>query len=131
MRTERHQAGRQKMRKHYAYICATALAALPAARPALAADPVKIGVLQPLSGNSANAGKSALDAISLAAELVNTVHPELAALPSVGKGGLSNLGGAKIEIVSADHQGNPAEGQAQTLRPLTQQHVARVRRPYH
>lgn len=113
------------MRKHYInYIYAAAVGAMLSAGPALAADPVKIGVIMPLSGNAANAGKSALDAINLAAELVNTVHPEFSALPSVGKGGLSNLGGAKIEVVSADHQGNPAEGQTQTLRLITQEHVA-------
>lgn len=120
------------MRKNYtSYIYAVAIGAMLSAGPALGADPVKIGVLQPLSGNSANAGKSALDAINLAAELVNTVHPEFSALPSVGKGGLSNLGGAKIEIISADHQGNPAEGQAQTLRLITQEHVAAVLGSYH
>jgi len=115
------------MRKnHLVYLGAAAIAALLAAGPALAADAVKIGVIMPLSGNAANAGKSALDAINLAAELANTSHPELSALPSIGKGGLSNLGGAKVEVVSADHQGNPAEGQSQTLRLITQEHVAAV-----
>src|SRR5215467_5652887 len=91
--------------------------------PAWAAD-VKIGVVFPLSGNAANAGKSALDAVQLAVDIVNTPHPELSALPSVGPGGLSNLGGAKLQVVSADHQGNPAEGQSQTLRLITQEKVA-------
>ncbi|HTZ76650.1 MAG TPA: ABC transporter substrate-binding protein [Stellaceae bacterium] len=120
------------MRKNYLVSLGAAVtAAMLWAGPALAAGPVKIGVIMPLSGNAANAGKSALDAINLAAELVNTVHPELSSLPSVGKGGLSNLGGAKIEIVSADHQGNPAEGQAQTLRLITQEHVAAMLGSYH
>jgi len=91
---------------------------------ASAADSVKIGVIFPLSGNAANAGKSALDAVRLAADIVNNPHPELAPLPLAGAGGLPNLGGAKIEIVSADHQGNPAEGQSQTLRLITQEKVA-------
>jgi branched-chain amino acid transport system substrate-binding protein len=77
-----------------------------------------------LSGNAANAGRSALAAVQLAAELINNPHPDLAALPAVGPGGLKNLGGAKIQIVSADHQGNPAEGQSQTLRLITQEKVA-------
>ena len=101
---------------------AALVAAALAAAPAFAAD-VKVGVIYPLSGNAANAGKSALDAVQLAAEIVNTPHPELSALPSVGKGGLSNLGGAKLQVISADHRGDPAEGQSQTLRLITQEKV--------
>jgi branched-chain amino acid transport system substrate-binding protein len=102
-----------------------AVAAISAALvtgPASAAD-VKIGVIYPLSGNAANAGRSALDAVQLAVDIINSPHPELSALPSVGPGGLSNLGGAKIQMISADHQGNPAEGQSQTLRLITQEKV--------
>src|SRR5215475_5589329 len=104
------------------YILSVALLASAIAGPALAED-VKVGALYPLSGNAASAGKSALDAVELAVDLVNTVHPELSGLPSVGKGGLSNLGGAKIKLVSTDHQGKPEEGQSQTLRLITQEHV--------
>ena len=104
--------------------CAALLVAALAATPVLAANDVKVGAIYPLSGNAANAGKSALDAVELAVELVNTLHPQLASLPSVGKGGLSNLGGAKIQLISADHQGKPEEGQSQTLRLITQEHVA-------
>ena len=109
---------------------AALFAAVFAADPALA-DDVKVGAIYPLSGNAARAGKSELDAVALAVELVNTVHPELSALPSVGKGGLSNLGGAKIQLISADHQGKPEEGQSQTLRLITQEHVAAIIGAYH
>lgn len=109
---------------------AALFAAVFAADPALA-DDVKVGAIYPLSGNAASAGKSELDAVALAVELVNTVHPELSALPSVGKGGLSNLGGAKIQLISADHQGKPEEGQSQTLRLITQEHVAAIIGAYH
>ena len=101
----------------------TVLIAATLAAGSAAAEDVKVGAVYPLSGNAAAAGKSALDAVELAVELVNTVHPELSGLPSVGKGGLSNLGGAKIKLVSADHQGKPEEGQSQTLRLITQEHV--------
>jgi hypothetical protein len=43
--------------------------------PAGAANPVKIGVIYPLTGNAASAGASAKDAVELAAEIVNTAHP--------------------------------------------------------
>ncbi|HLJ20073.1 MAG TPA: ABC transporter substrate-binding protein [Stellaceae bacterium] len=108
--------------KTYRILSAAFVVGALAAAPALAED-VKIGALYPLSGNAANAGKSALDAVELAVDLVNTVHPELSGLPSVGKGGLSNMGGAKIQLISADHQGKPEEGQSQTLRLITQEHV--------
>jgi branched-chain amino acid transport system substrate-binding protein len=105
-----------------ALLAAAAVTMALATGAASAAD-VKIGAVFPLSGNAANAGRSSLAAIQLAVDIINNKHPELSALPSVGPGGLANLGGAKIVLVSADHQGNPAEGQSQTLRLITQEKV--------
>ena len=111
-------------------IIAAALAAAVAV-PAHAADPVKIGVIYPLTGNAASAGQSARDAVHLGAEIVNTAHPELKALPLGGAAGLPNLGGALIELDEADHQGNPQVGQQQTLRLITQDHVGAMLGTYH
>ncbi|HMF23544.1 MAG TPA: ABC transporter substrate-binding protein [Pseudolabrys sp.] len=97
---------------------------------AQAAD-VKIGVIYPLTGNAASAGQSAKDAIELAAEIVNKGYPELKALPLGSTGGLPNLGGAKIVLDQADHQGNPQVGQQQTLRLITQDHVVAMLGSYH
>jgi branched-chain amino acid transport system substrate-binding protein len=116
--------------KRASYIAAAALAAA-IALPAYAADPVKIGVIYPLTGNAASAGQSAKDAAHLAAEIVNTAHPELKALPLGATAGLPNLGGAQIELDEADHQGNPQVGQQQTLRLITQDHVAAMLGSYH
>jgi branched-chain amino acid transport system substrate-binding protein len=99
--------------------------------PAHAADPVKIGVIYPLTGNAASAGQSARDAVHLAAEIVNTAHPELKAMPLAATVGLPNLGGALIELDEADHQGNPQVGQQQTLRLITEDHVAAMLGSYH
>ena len=118
------------MKKGY-FLGAVLIAAGFAAGSALAADNVKVGAIYPLSGNAASAGKSELDAIALAVELVNGSYPDLASLPSVGKGGLSNMGGAKIQLITADHQGKPEEGNAQTLRMITQEHVAAMIGSYH
>ena len=96
-----------------------------------AADNVKIGVIYPLTGNAASAGQSAKDAVGMAADIVNTVHPELKNLPLGPTAGLPNLGGAKIELDEADHQGNPQVGQQQTLRLITQDHVAAMLGSYH
>jgi len=116
-------------------ILAAALAAAataPAATvPAYAAEPVKIGALYPLTGNSASAGQSQRDAIHLGVDIINNAYPELKALPLGATAGLPNLGGAKIEIDEADHQGNPQVGQQQTLRLITEDHVAAMLGTYH
>src|SRR5436305_10136818 len=41
------------------------------------------------------------------------------------------LGGARIELVNADHQGNPQVGQSQTLRLIQQEKVAAMLGAYH
>ncbi len=105
------------------FLSAAILAALGISSIASAADDVKIGVIMPLSGNSAGAGKAAVAAIELAAQIVNEDHPELKGLPLAAGVGLPKLGGAKIKLVIADHQGNPSEGQGQTLRLITQEGV--------
>ncbi len=111
-------------------IIAAALAAA-AGFPAQAAEPVKIGLIYPLTGNSASAGQSQKEAVGLAAEIVNTAHPELKAMPLAATAGLPNLGGAKIVLDEADHQGNPQVGQQQTLRLITQDHVVAMLGSYH
>src|SRR6266513_5673853 len=108
-----------------------ALTASALACPAQAADTVKIGVIYPLTGNAASAGQSAKDAVELGVEIVNGVHPELKAMPLDATGGLPNLGGAKIELANADHQGDPQVGQSQTLRLITQDHVVAMLGSYH
>jgi branched-chain amino acid transport system substrate-binding protein len=112
------------------WITATLFLAVTLGVPVQAAD-VKIGVIYPLTGNAASAGQSAKDAIELAAEIVNTAHPELKALPLGATAGLPNLGGAKIVLDGADHQGNPQVGQQQTLRLITQDHVVAMIGSYH
>jgi branched-chain amino acid transport system substrate-binding protein len=105
--------------------------ALGLANGAWAQTPVKIGVLMPLTGNAASAGNSSKIAIELGAEIVNNAHPELVPLPLAATAGLPGLGGAKIELVVADHQGNPSVGQSQTLRLITQEQVVALTGSYH
>jgi branched-chain amino acid transport system substrate-binding protein len=120
------------MKKSCCVLFATALSVtVLAISPARAAESVKIGVIYPLTGNAASAGQSAKDAVNLGAEIVNTAHPDLKALPLGASAGLPNLGGAKIELDEADHQGNPQVGQQQTLRLITQDHVVAMLGSYH
>jgi branched-chain amino acid transport system substrate-binding protein len=117
--------------KHFIRILMAALAVATLAGAAHAADAVKIGVIYPLSGNAASAGNSAKDAIELGAEIVNGMHPELKDGGLTGGGGFTRLGGAKLELINADHQGNPQVGQSQTLRLIQQEKVAAVLGAYH
>ncbi|MFZ1909378.1 MAG: ABC transporter substrate-binding protein [Burkholderiales bacterium] len=112
-------------------LSAAILAALGASAAAMAADEVKIGVIMPLSGNSASAGKAAVAAMELAAQIVNERHPELKSLPLAAGAGLPGLHGAKVKLIVADHQGNPSEGQSQTLRLITQERVVGMLGSYH
>ena len=86
-----------------------------------AQETVKVGALYPLSGNAASAGQQAKAAVELAIDIVNGRHPEITGMPGEG---LPNLKGAKLELVSADHQGNPSTGQSQTLRLIQQEKVS-------
>ena len=93
---------------------------------AVADEPVRIGVLYPLTGGAASAGVAAKFAVETAIDIVNNPHPELAAIPLAATAGLPNLGGRKVEPEFADHQGNPATAQSQALRMITQDHVAAI-----
>ena len=119
------------MEKPWSVLCVAFCATVLAMGRAQAAETVKIGVIYPLTGNAASAGQSAKDAVNLGAEIVNTAHPDLKALPLGATVGLPNLGGAKIELDEADHQGNPQVGQQQTLRLITQDRVAAMLGSYH
>ncbi len=104
---------------------------LPAAtllpRSAGAADgPVRIGCPYPLSGNAASAGQSSKAAIEVAVDIINNAHPEFKTLPLAANAGLKGLGGRKVEVLFADHQGNPATAQSETLRLINQEHVVAV-----
>ncbi len=102
---------------------ATACLAVMGTAPALAADTVKIGILWPLTGNAAAAGQASKAAAEVAADIVNNAHPELGNLPLAKTAGLPSMGGAKLELVFVDHQGNPSVAQQQALRLITQAKV--------
>jgi branched-chain amino acid transport system substrate-binding protein len=119
------------MKKPWCVLSVALYVAVLAMGPARAAENIKIGVIYPLTGNAASAGQSAKDAVNLGVEIVNTAHPDLKAVPLGATAGLPNLGGAKIELDEADHQGNPQVGQQQTLRLITQDHVVAMLGSYH
>ena len=103
---------------------ATAALALGLAGGAFAQAPVKIGVIYPLSGNSASAGNYSKMALEVGADVVNNGNADLAKIMPLAKGGgLPGLKGAKIQLVFADNQGTPAAGQNQALRLISEEKV--------
>jgi branched-chain amino acid transport system substrate-binding protein len=83
---------------------------------------VRIGLLAPLSGPRAAAGRDALRGAQLAAELVN--QPSSVPLPLAGGAGLPGLGGATVRIESGDSAGDPEIGPSQAVRLVAVQRVA-------
>lgn len=73
-----------------------ALASAAFSGQALAADPIKIGLVTALSGQSALAGEAITRGLTIAIDEINA------------KGGL--LGGRKLELVRRDDEANPAKG---------------------
>lgn len=113
--------------KHVAGLLCAAAMSLALAAGARAEDKViKIGVILPISGGTALIGAHAKAALDVAMDIINNAHPELGNLPLAKNAGLTGLGGAKIEAVIADNQGNPATGQNQALRLITENKVAAV-----
>ena len=107
------------------------IALAAAAGLAVAQTPVKVGVIYPLSGNAAGAGKASKAGVELIAEIVNKGDPELKGLPPVMTAGLPKLKGWKIEPIFSDHQGNPSVGASETVRLITQEKVVAMMGVYH
>ena len=82
------------IRRRSLLLAAPAVIAAPRAR---AANAVKVGILLPLTGNSAGAGGEAKAAYEVAADIVNTGHPELKGLTVGLTPGVPNLGGAPTD----------------------------------
>ncbi len=98
---------------------AAASLGVPAAR---AANPVKLGVLLPLSGSLASTGDVLKRAVELAVDLVNTPTPGVD-LKFAKWGGIPSLGGAKIEAIYGDTRAQPAVGADLATRMIADQKV--------
>jgi branched-chain amino acid transport system substrate-binding protein len=111
------------VKKSCLLLAAGAAFALALAAPANAAGTVKIGVIWPLTGNAGAAGQAAKAGAEVVADIVNNAHPELGNIPLAKSAGLPNLGGAKLELIFTDHQGNPSLAQQLATRLITQDKV--------
>ena len=86
-----------------------------------ASETVKIGAIYPLSGSLASSGEEMKRGILLAVEVINGQHD--LDLPLAPSEGIGSLGGAKIEVVFGDSQGDPAAGRSEAERLIGEESV--------
>ncbi|CAN7160359.1 ABC transporter substrate-binding protein [Bradyrhizobium sp. LjRoot220] len=103
---------------------ATAAAALAPIASRAQTPEVVIGVTYPMSGSSAQIGVDAQHAYATATDIINNKHDF--DLPLAKDAGLPGLGGAKIRLVFADHQGDPQKGRAEAERLIMQEKVCAI-----
>jgi branched-chain amino acid transport system substrate-binding protein len=70
---------------------------------------IKIGVIYPLTGGAAAAGRELRAGAELAADIANNVMGDIR-MTMAQNAGIKNLGGAKITLIFKDHEGNPTLG---------------------
>ena len=75
----------------------------------MAAKVIKIGVIYPLTGGAAAAGRELRAGAELAAEIANNAMPDID-MTMAKNSGIKAMGGAKIELIFKDHEGNPTLG---------------------
>lgn len=75
---------------------------------------VKVGALFPLSGGLEDKGVDSANGVRLAVEEINK------------SGGISSMGGAKLEVIYADTQGKPGHGAAEAERLIAKEGVAAI-----
>ncbi len=101
------------MRKTGRFAAACVVAGLAAlvlgATPVRAERVVKIGVIYPLTGGAAAAGRELRAGAELAADIINNVMPGID-MEMAKTAGIPSLGGAKIKLIFRDHEGNPTLG---------------------
>jgi branched-chain amino acid transport system substrate-binding protein len=74
-----------------------------------AAEEIKIGVIYPLTGGAAAAGRELRAGAELAAEIANNVMADIP-MTMAKNSGVKAMGGAKIKLIFKDHEGNPTLG---------------------
>jgi branched-chain amino acid transport system substrate-binding protein len=92
-------------------------------------DEILIGAIWPLTGASAQIGVDCRHALETAADIVNGSYD--LNLPTAKNPGLAGLGGKKIKLVFADHQGDPQKGRAEAERLITQDKVVAILGAFH
>jgi branched-chain amino acid transport system substrate-binding protein len=95
-----------------------------------AAETIKIGVLYPLTGGAAAEGRELRAGAELAAEIANSSIPEIK-MDMAKRVGIASMGGAKIELIFKDHEGNPTLGADQAKKLIQDDKVIGIMGCYH
>lgn len=95
-----------------------------------AAREIKIGTIYPMTGAAAVTGVELMNGVNLAVAIVNGEYPDLD-LPLAKSKGLANLGGAKVVVVSGDHQASAEKGMSEAERLISQEKVVALIGSYH
>lgn len=85
---------------------------------------IKVGCIYPLTGSLSPIGVASKHAVELAADIVNNTYDMDMTLARAE--GLPNLGGAKVEVIYADSQGQAINGQSEAERLITQEGVCAI-----
>lgn len=88
---------------------AAILCGLTAPTAAVAAKEIKIGVIYPLTGGAAAAGRELRAGAELAAELCNETFADID-MTMAKSAGIQSMDGARITLIFKDHEGNPTLG---------------------
>ena len=95
-----------------------------------AGDSIKIGVIYPLTGSAAAEGRELRAGAELAAEIANGSFPDVA-MDMAKRVGIASLGGAKVELIFKDHEGNPTLGADLAKKLILDDKVVGILGAYH
>ena len=90
-------------------LCMVLVVGLIVPAGALAQKVIKIGALYPLTGGAAAAGRELRAGVELAVEIANQEMADID-MSMAKNAGIASMGGAKIEVIFKDHEGNPTLG---------------------
>jgi branched-chain amino acid transport system substrate-binding protein len=76
---------------------------------AVMAEEIKIGVLFPLTGGAAAAGRELRSGAELALDIANNAMPDIN-MTMAKNAGIKSMSGSKITLIFKDHEGNPTVG---------------------
>lgn len=88
-------------------------------------DTIKIGVLTPLTGASAELGNQVAEIYQMVADIINEEHPELT-MAMASTAGIPSMDGAKIELVIADHKSDATTAVSEAKRLITEEGVVAI-----
>lgn len=83
-----------------------------------APDVIQFAALYPLTGANATTGTNMSNGIRLAVDIINGEY-DIADLPGAKTAGIQSMGGAKLEAVFGDTQGDPQKGMSTAEQVLT------------